>query len=114
MQENLINKVYKKLDTENTRFKESIKKLNPSVIIDCAYEITIKNEIVNDFYSCDYNDMSKLRALLYRENALDYLYQEWIKTDGYLFDTLKESVTNSLDSLENDYLDNIKKGRNTR
>lgn len=74
---------------------EELKTKPPSEIIESAYELTYKEDILLSFdfdFEGNYpltNEQAK--ALLSLKYPLDYLYQEWLNYDGSVLDTLRQS-----------------------
>ena len=88
----LDDRAYEKIQREFDAFIADIKTKSPDEIVRAAYEITYKEEILSMF-ECDgnFNDRQCM-ALLKTDNALDYLYQEWLDYDGSVLDELRGSV----------------------
>ena len=62
--------------------------LTASDLLNKSYEVVWKQEIMNLFnnipeHNCRYSD-DMLRWILFKENALDFLYQTWRHTDYLL------------------------------
>lgn len=88
----LEDRAYEKINREMKEFIADIKTKSPDEIVEAAYEITYKEEILSMF-ECEgaFNDKQSM-AILKTKNALDYLYQEWLDFDGSVVDTLRDSV----------------------
>lgn len=68
--------------------------LSPKEAVDNAYELVVKQEILDSFnYDMSY-DKEKLQALLKQDNLLSQAYDEWLSTDGNLREALQYSVDN--------------------
>ena len=92
----LEDRAYEKINREMNEYLAEIKTKSPEEIVEAAYEITYKNEILGMFeWEGAFND-KQCKAILKTKNALDYLYQEWLDYDGSVIDILKDSVENSL------------------
>ena len=77
MKERLNIEIYNKLNRELKAFKDELTKLKPEEIINKSYEITIKEEFVDLFGGEPKYDLHTLKALLQKDNVLDYLYDDW-------------------------------------
>lgn len=88
----LEDRAYEKINREMKEFIADIKTKSPDKIVEAAYEITYKEEILSMF-ECEgaFND-KQCMAILKTKNALDYLYQEWLDYDGSVLDELRGSV----------------------
>lgn len=71
--------------------------------INKAYEITIKQEILDMFeYDIAENDTynkSDIEKMLKTDNLLDYLYDEWLHCDGNIRESLEYSFDLALDKI---------------
>ncbi len=91
----LNQKVWEKIQAELDSFIAELKTKPPSEMIESAYELTYKEDILQslDFdFEGNYpltNEQAK--ALLSLKYPLDYLYQEWLDYDGSVLDTLRQS-----------------------
>jgi len=91
-----LKRLYEKLQREYQRYIEELKKLPVEKIIEKSYETTCKEEFVEMFTSeYRYNDR-EIMALMKINNTLEYLYQDWLKSDGGLHEPLEESIENSI------------------
>lgn len=88
----LEDRAYEKINREMNEYLAEIKTKSPEEIVEAAYEITYKQEILGMF-ECDgaFNDKQSM-AILKTKNALDYLYKEWLDYDGSVLDELRGSV----------------------
>ena len=90
----LKDELMKKLENEYSEFKEQFMSLSPKEAVDNAYELVVKQEILDSFnYDMSY-DKEKLQALLKQDNLLSQAYDEWRSTDGNLREALQYSVDN--------------------
>lgn len=108
-------KLYQKLENELKDFKIKMKENGVDYAIDRAYELTIKQEII-DSIEFDH-DLSKtqIKALLSRENILDELYDDWLSFDGNMRENINYSVDASLNLITDEYKkDKIKTKNNAR
>ena len=109
---NLKEVLIKKLNQEIENFKAELKEKGVEFAIDRAYELTSKQEII-DYIQYDI-DISKndMKAFIAKENLLDELYDEWLKSDGNMREHIGYAVDNALTLIKSDYLDSIKKNKN--
>lgn len=83
------------MQAELDSFIAELKMKPPDEIIEFAYELTYKEDILESFdfdFEGNYpfsNEQAK--ALLSLKHPLDYLYQEWLDYDGSVLDTLRQS-----------------------
>jgi hypothetical protein len=101
--ENLSNKVYEKLEYELDMFKTSCLSKTKQEIINDAYEIAVKEEIVGNFISNSYNEEQYL-ALLEEDNMLESLYEDWMDSEGGIHTPIEESIDYYLSELEEKYI----------
>ena len=93
--EMLNQKVCDKIQAELDEFIAELKTKSSSEIIECAYELIYKEDILQsfDFDVRGNNPLTNEQAkvLLSLKNPLDYLYQEWLECDSSVLDTLRLS-----------------------
>ena len=97
----LNQKVCDKMQAELDEFIAELKTKSSSEIIECAYELIYKEDILQsfDFDIRGNNPLTneQAKALLSLKNPLDYLYQEWVEYDGSVLDTLRLSNDFAID-----------------
>lgn len=94
------NKLYEKLEKEYKEYIEDLKKTDPQNIINNAYQITIKEEMVAMFYpESDKYDFNEIKALYKTDKPLDELYQGWMDTDYGINSVLEDSVNDTLEQV---------------
>ena len=76
-----------KLRSEYDTFVEETKKLTPQEIVDRAYQLTFKHDLMATVNDCDFS-REEFNALLNAPNALETMYNEWI----YLPNNLDENL----------------------
>lgn len=91
----LNQKVWEKMQAELDRFIAELKTKPPDEIIESAYELIYKEDILQsfdfEFYgNCPLSN-EQAKALLSLKHPLDYLYQEWLDYDSSVLDTLRQS-----------------------
>ena len=110
-----IDKLIEKLEQELKEYKSYVKEKGVDFAIDKAYELTVKQEVI-DCIAYD-NELSKeqIKALLKCDNVLEDCYDEWLKTDGNLREHLNYSVDKSVEHIIDDYRkDKIKANKEAR
>ena len=110
-----IDKLIEKLEQELKEYKSFVKEKGVDFAIDKAYELTVKQEVI-DWIAYD-NELSKeqIKALLKCDNVLEDCYDEWLKTDGNLREHLNYSVDKSVEHITDDYRkDKIKANKEAR
>ena len=94
----LSDRAYIKINREFNEFIANLKTKSPDEIVEAAYEITYKQEILFMF-ECEGNFSDKqCKAVLKTKNVLDHIYQEWVEYSGIGLDALKDSVRDTLNS----------------
>lgn len=107
MKEKLCNDLYEKLNKENKEYKNKISLLSPKEIIKSAYPIAIKEELVDLFYGGSRFSIRILKALLEKDNTLEYLYDKWLNADGGIHEIIVDSIEDDLLELEEEYSDKL-------
>lgn len=104
-------KLYEKLEDELKKYKEHVREKGVDCAIDRAYEITVKQEIIDTIQFDCFLTKTQVKALLSKENVLDELYQDWISFDGNMREHIGYSVDKSLESIVDDYKKEHKKDK---
>lgn len=106
------DKLYEKLENEIRKFKLYLKEKGVDYAIENAYELVVRQEILD----CIEYDISlsntQIRALLSKDNILDGLYDDWLSYDGNMRGNINYSVKESLDVITGDYKIKCKKNKN--
>lgn len=89
---NLDEGFYNKLDNELKEFYENLLEKGKEEILNSAYEITVKEQIVDILKDMNLHEIEK-EILFLRDDLLAELYQDWLHYDA----TLKEPITDSVD-----------------
>lgn len=93
----LKDELIKKLENEYSEYKELFMSLTPKEAVDRAYELVVKQEILDSFnYDMGY-DKEELQALLKQDNLLSQAYDEWLSADGNLRVALEYSIDNVIE-----------------
>lgn len=96
-----------KVNKELKKFKENLLQYNPKIIIDKAYELVSKEEMVYKITD-RYYTTSELKYLLKTEGILDECYDEWLKSDGNFNEVLEYAVDNRIKLILDDFEDRNK------
>lgn len=117
MKERLNIEIYNKLNRELKAFKDELTKLKPEEIINKSYEITIKEEFVDLFGGEPKYDLHTLKALLQKDNVLDYLYDDWYNDKHHgISELVEDNMYGLLEDLtskyESDLFDKIEESPN--
>ena len=100
---NYSDKLLQKLEEELKEFKSYIKEQGVDFAIDKAYELTIKQEIIDSIIYDRTLSEEEIEVLLKCDNVLDQCYDEWLKSDGNIRDTLNFVVDERVDFIIDDY-----------
>ena len=106
---NYSDKLLQKLEEELKEFKSYIKEQGVDFAIDKAYELTIKQEIIDSIIYDRTLSEEEIEVLLKCNNVLDQCYDEWLKSDGNIRDTLNFVVDERVDFIIDDYSKDDKK-----
>lgn len=82
-----------RISQEYEDFLAETAKKTPQEIIDKAYEIAIKNDIVEIMENHLFKEVNKLSDI---QNPLHYLYIEWLGTNYFHTDDLIASIVESI------------------
>lgn len=108
MEERLNIEIYNKLNKELKEFKEELTKLKAEDIINKSYEITIKEEIVDLFGGRPKYDLHTFKAILQKDNALDYLYNDWYNEKNHgITELIEVNMYDTLEDLTSQYESNL-------
>lgn len=108
MIEELVNKLYNKISLELLSFKSDMKDCEKDYVINNAYEIAIKEEIRDMFFGTEKYNKYELQALLEKENTLNFLYDNWMDSDGGIHSVIEENLEIGITDLTTDYVNDIK------
>lgn len=86
------DKLYEKMKMELDNFKSELKTKPPNEIIQSAYELVTKEDILSVFEIEENFELKEYKALLKTKKPLEYLYQEWLSYDGSVMDAIRDSV----------------------
>ena len=91
MKKQLIDRIH----AEHEEFLAELKKKPVDVIIDYAYEICYREELVSILEGINMTE-EEIAKLLQLPNPVGFLYDEWLKTDASVVGMLEEVVTDFL------------------
>ena len=94
MMKNLHEKLYEKADQEFEKRKEEILQLEPRKIVDAAYELIVKEDILSILEEMDVSDLGEetVSILLDLDNVLQYFYRGWLDVEDSHMEELKNSI----------------------
>ena len=90
------DQLYEKMSGEYALFKEELKRRPPGEIIEKAYEIAFKEEILAFFDDSKfiYDDIAV--TLLGLSHPLQELYNGWLDADSEYLDNVRDSITETI------------------
>lgn len=98
--------LYKKVNDEFKDYLDNLKTRDKDSIIRNSYETTMRESIVDLFDPHYYfGNNEEVKALIKKDNLLDYLYRRWMKSDCNLIDIFKESILYEIEQIKKDYLE---------
>lgn len=95
---NIDKALANKLDREFKEFCQNLMKKDKNVILDSAYEITVKDELKEEIKNMDLYEEEKEMMFL-QEDLLNEFYHDWLDCDTPLGDSLKECLEESVATL---------------
>ena len=98
------DRLQQKLEQELEDYKSYIKEQGIDFAIEKAYELTVKQEIIDCLIYDNNFTEEQITALLKCDNILEQCYDEWLKSDGNLKDTLAFVVDDRVELIIDDYL----------
>ena len=104
------DKLQEKLEQELKDFKQEVKEMGVDIAVDKAYELTVKQEIIDGLIYDTSLSKKEINAILSCKKPLQKMYEDWLTQDGNLRADLNFSIDKSVNSLTNAY---IKKVKNT-
>ena len=97
------DRLQQKLEQELEDYKSYIKEQGIDFAIEKAYELTVKQEIIDCLIYDNNFTKEQITALLKCDNILEQCYDEWLKSDGNLKDTLTFVVDDRVELIIDDY-----------
>jgi len=96
-------KLYEKMQNEYNDFIEEMKNNEPQFIVNNAYQIVIKEELVAMFYpESEQYDIDEIKALNKTKNPLEELYQGWMDSDAGIHSVLEDNVSDTIEEIQNE------------
>lgn len=100
--ESLKQKIEEKLDTEYKELVEELKKCTPEKIIDRAYELIVKDEIIGQIKEMNLDEI-EIKAMLKEKDLLSECYEDWRNADGRLGEVIYPTIVDSIDIITAEY-----------
>lgn len=98
MREDLIEQIRDKLNIEYEQYRESLLCLDVEGVINSAYELVVKKELMfaleSDFLSD--LDTETLERLYKCSNLLSWMYKEWLHSDAGIYEELQSCLKDSI------------------
>lgn len=109
--EQLNTALYKKMFAEQKKFIEELKNSTPEIVIQNAYELVIREDIL---LHLEENDLEphQCRALLKEKEPLSTLFLDWEKHEGDHMNEIRDCIENKANELIK--LTRIKADRDSR
>jgi len=111
--EKLKERLDTKVENEYKKFIERVEKLEPKKIIERAYEITTKEEIVILIQNKELGS-TDIKALLKTNDLLGECYVQWLKTDGNFNELIDYAVDDRIDKITQDFIAQMKQRNKKR
>lgn len=100
----LLEILNEKLEKEYNNFINYILKLEPINIINRTYELTIKQEIKDLYINNDNLDRYEIKALIEKENTLNFLYCNWLDKDFEINNEIENLLQRDISDLAIQYI----------
>lgn len=92
--------LYSKMENELNNYLSELRKLSVEQVIDSAYELTVKKEMLYCFHpGSTYYDAEELSLLNKEKEPLQLLYDRWLKDDGGIHQSFEYTISSSLEKL---------------
>lgn len=96
--EQLNTSLYEKIYAEQQEFISSLKTMTPENIIQYAYELVIREDILLSLEENDL-DAKQCKALLREKKPLDKLFLAWEKHEGDHMNEIRDCIENKANEL---------------
>ena len=96
--EQLKTALYEKMFAEQQEFIESLKNSTPENVIQYAYEIVIREDILLSLEENDLNE-KQCKALIKEKKPLDKLFLAWEQHEGDHMNEIRECIENKANEL---------------
>ena len=97
--EDINTALYMKMTKEQTDFIQMLKQSTPEIIIEKAYEIVMREDILLTIEEKNLT-ISQVKQLLRLEKPLESIYQEWLSNDCSYMEMLQDTINDFADKLE--------------
>jgi len=89
------------MQKEYNDFIEEMKNNEPQFVVNNAYQIVIKEELVAMFYpESEQYSVDEIKALNKTKNPLEELYQGWMDSDAGIHSVLEDNVSNTIEEIQ--------------
>lgn len=105
------DKLQEKLEQELKDFKQEVKGKGVDFAVDSAYEIAVKQEIIDGLLYDNNLSKKEINAILSCKKPLQKIYDDWLTQDGNLRESLNFSIDKSVNSLTSAYIKKVKEAR---
>lgn len=96
--EQLNTVLYEKMYVEQKKFLEKLKNSTPEIVIQNAYELVIREDILLSLEENDL-DAKQCKALLREKKPLDKLFLAWEKHEGDHMNEIRDCIENKANDL---------------
>jgi GH35 family endo-1,4-beta-xylanase len=97
-EEVLDTQLYEKMQSEYDTYLAGFSNMTPSNIVQNAYEIVYKQDILFCFEDADNGlNFEEKKALLSKKHPLEFLYQEWLASDCTHMEMLRDCIKDSVE-----------------
>ena len=91
--EKLMTQLYEKAKSEQDKFVEELKKSTPEQIIEQAYELVMREDILITFEDNTYLEPKEIKALLKIPDVLSTCYNHWLDCDELHMEGLRDTIS---------------------
>lgn len=113
-EEQLKEKLFKKVENEYKKFKNELRQKTPDEIIENAYKLTAMEGIIGELKERSF-DLDELKSLLQQHDLLEEFYGDWRSSSGKLCDSVQYPMEDTIDMIVENYEKNeLEKIKNTR
>lgn len=95
--EELNTAIYKKLFAEQEKFVEELKRSPPELVIESAYELIMREDILLSFEENDLTD-AQCKALLKSKHPLHDLYEAWEHSESRHMEDIRDCIEHHADN----------------
>lgn len=102
----LLNELNNKLNIEYEKLIADVVKLDPIHIVGSVNELYIKEELKDLYLDSDTLDRYEIKALIEKNNTLDYLFNIWNDQNFEIHYEIEERIKDDISHLTIEYIDN--------